>query len=173
MQTKTTTTTTPEPKPDAQPVQAAIPARPNLGAPASAWADYHAAISAAGIRFQDKLDADFVAKAQPVQAETAEAMSLRMNSPQGLAEFDRMTAEEREAQSAAYEAALAREAFTAEAARMRAKAQPMQIIITFRPLAAFISAPPPQVVTGDEEFLTAVTAAVKDNPSVGSVSVPE
>jgi len=59
---------TPEPKPDAQPVQAAIPARPNLGAPASAWADYNAAISAAGIRFQDKLNADFVAKAQPVQA---------------------------------------------------------------------------------------------------------
>jgi hypothetical protein len=49
-------------------VQAAIPARPKLGAPASAWADYNAAISAAGIRFQDKLDADFVAKAQPVQA---------------------------------------------------------------------------------------------------------
>jgi len=61
----------------------------------------------------------------------------------------------------------------AASAKMRAKAQPMQIIITFRPLAAFISAPPPQVVTGDEEFLTAVTAAVKDNPSVGSVSVPE
>ena len=59
---------TPAPKPDAQPVQAAIPARPKLGAPASAWADYNAAISAAGIRFQDKLDADFVAKAQPVQA---------------------------------------------------------------------------------------------------------
>ena len=68
MQTKTKTTTTPALKPDAQPVQAAIPARPNLGAPASAWADYNAAISAAGIRFQDKLNADFVAKAQPVQA---------------------------------------------------------------------------------------------------------
>jgi hypothetical protein len=69
MQTKTkTTTTTPAPKSDAQPVQAVSPARPKLGAPASAWADYNAAISAAGIRFQDKLDADFVAKAQPVQA---------------------------------------------------------------------------------------------------------
>jgi len=67
MQTKPNQTT-PAPKPDAQPVQAASPARPNLGAPASAWADYNAAISAAGIRFQDKLDADFVAKAQPVQA---------------------------------------------------------------------------------------------------------
>ena len=67
MQTKPNHTT-PTPKSDAQPVQAAIPARPKLGAPASEWADYNAAISAAGIRFQDKLDADFVAKAQPVQA---------------------------------------------------------------------------------------------------------
>ena len=81
MQTKPTTTT-PAPKPDAQPVQAAIPARPNLGAPASAWADYNAAISAAGIRFQDKLDADFVAKAQPVQAvsSTPEPAVLRLRA---------------------------------------------------------------------------------------------
>lgn len=67
MNTTTKPNPTPAPKPDAQPVQAAIPARPKLGAPASEWADYNAAISAAGIRFQDKLDADFVAKAQPVQ----------------------------------------------------------------------------------------------------------
>jgi len=81
MQTKTTTTT-PALKPDAQPVQAAIPARPKLGAPASAWADYHAAISAAGIRFQDKLNADFVAKAQPVQAvsSTPEPAVLRLRA---------------------------------------------------------------------------------------------
>jgi hypothetical protein len=57
--TTTTTQPTPAPKPDAQPVPAAIPARPKLGDPASAWADYNAAISAAGIRFQDKLDADY------------------------------------------------------------------------------------------------------------------
>ena len=85
MQTTTTTTTTPAPKPDAQPVQAAIPPRPKLGAPASEWADYNAAISAAGIRFQDKLNAEYVAKAQPVTAALPYWRDGRVTDPEKYA----------------------------------------------------------------------------------------
>jgi len=104
-------------------VQAAIPARPKLGAPASAWADYNAAISAAGIRFQDKLDADFVAKAQPVQAAyTAEDYhDARLHGSYGNA------AEIAEALASASDLSPSvRDAWLAVSAKMRAKAQPVQ-----------------------------------------------
>lgn len=49
----------------------------------------------------------------------------------------------------------------------------MKITITFKALADWLPAPPQMEVTGGEDYLTLVTAAVKDLPSVGSVSVPE
>ena len=45
--------------------------------------------------------------------------------------------------------------------------------IHFLPLLDWLEAPPPMVITAGEEYLTMVTAAVKDLPSVGSVTVPE